>query len=395
MQVDEPALGSCRDEKAVERLSGLWRTSWTTSQKLMGEMDEKYCYLDVAIGNGKARKIVIELLDGVPKTTKNFAELCKGKDGMGYKGSPFHRVIKDFMIQGGDFTSGDGRGGKSIYGEKFADEAFLYKHTIPGLLSMANSGKDTNGSQFFITTVPTPHLDGKHVVFGKVVEGMNIVRNVEHSKTGEQDKPIQPIVVVDCGVMTDKQLEEFRANLDTSDPWPDYLQDWQQDLDDTSVLHACATIRQLGNDAFKRGDWQLASEKYRKVIRYFNEQFPRQRHVDKLAGDQLHEYQTLLKAAWTNLATSLAKQGEEWPEVLDAANQVLSAYPEDAKALFRKGQALNAMGELDQAIAWLEKALQQAPDDKLVQAEMHKVKHKVAKREKAEKATYAKMFSEL
>ena len=163
-------------------------------------------FFDVTIGGQSAGRVVIDLTANTPITSENFRALCTGEKGQGtqgkalhYKGSAFHRVIPGFMAQGGDFTQGNGRGGESIYGNKFADENFINRHSQRGVLSMANAGPGTNGSQFFLCFGATPHLDGKHVVFGYVTAGLEVLQALEAVGSSPSGATSSPCVIADCG----------------------------------------------------------------------------------------------------------------------------------------------------------------------------------------------------
>ncbi|KAL8198588.1 UNVERIFIED_CONTAM: hypothetical protein K2H54_016986 [Gekko kuhli] len=201
----EVALTRRFDSNALRRSSS--RSELVTMAVLASNPNNPVVFFDITIGGQEVGRMKVELFaDVVPKTAENFRQFCTGefrKDGVpiGYKGSTFHRVIKDFMIQGGDFVNGDGTGVASIYRGPFADENFKLKHSAPGLLSMANSGPSTNGCQFFITCSKCDWLDGKHVVFGKIIDGLLVMRKIENVPTGPNNKPKLPVVIAQCGEM--------------------------------------------------------------------------------------------------------------------------------------------------------------------------------------------------
>lgn len=299
------------------------------------------------------------------------------------------------MIQGGDFTAFNGTGGESIYGEKFDDENFDLKHEKPFMLSMANSGPGTNGSQFFITTVPTPHLDGKHVVFGQVINGKNIVREIENLKT-VSDKPTEDVKIVDCGELNgadfDKATEKEADS--TGDPYEDFPDDEGSSLKTADHFKIATEVKEFGNKAFKSGDSELAIGKYQKALRYLNE-LPLS---DEGEVDHKDEIESLQFTLNSNLAAAGIKakrfnDAQKWATTaIDTPSKTVSDKLK-AKAYFRRGEANVGLKDLDMAVSDYEKASSLDPNDAGIKNSLAKARNTLKESEKKERATFRKAFA--
>ncbi|KAF4579368.1 peptidyl-prolyl cis-trans isomerase cpr6 [Pleurotus pulmonarius] len=364
-------------------------------------------FFDISIGGRPIGRIVFSLYsDLVPKTAENFRALCTGEKGIGqsgkplsFQGSAFHRVIKGFMCQGGDFTAGNGTGGESIYGEKFEDEAFVVNHTKPFLLSMANAGPNTNGSQFFITVSPTSHLDGKHVVFGEVIKGKSIVRQIENNPTSQGDAPIAPVVITACGVLPpdDPSLtEETSADGDAYEDFPD---DDDHDLSNADlVLDIAKKVRELGNALFKAGKTSEALDKYQKSIRYIDHHLG---IVDSTPAERQEAFNALLAPLLLNSALAAIRIQPASSYNADVAIESTSraldklklSDSDKAKALYRRALARSIRKEDELAENDLVEANKVVPDDQAIAGELGKVRQRKKEKRDKEKAAYKKMFS--
>ncbi|RCK65912.1 Peptidyl-prolyl cis-trans isomerase D [Candida viswanathii] len=351
-------------------------------------------FFDISRDGKPEGRVVFELYsDVVPKTAENFRALATGEKGFGYKGSIFHRVIPQFMCQGGDFTAPDdrlGTGGKSIYGEKFEDENFKLTHDRPFLLSMANSGPNTNGSQFFITTVPTPHLNGKHVVFGEVIEGKSVVRRLERTPT-ENDRPVVNWAISDAG-----QLESTYEPQPPKDAYGDVYEEVLADNDNidlenpAAVFDAVTALKDLGTQLLKEGKYEVAFEKYDKAVRYLDEYKHDLTDDQAAAANQLKISSNLnaalaaLKGLKGHQAIAAATAALEVPDISDASK---------TKALFRKGKGYALVKNWELSQSALESALKLAPTDPAIQTALKDVKQQIQARKEKEKKAFAKFFS--
>jgi peptidyl-prolyl isomerase D len=345
-------------------------------------------FMDISIGGKKPERVVFELYNDItPKTCENFKALCTGEKGKGqqgkplhYKGSGFHRVIPKFMIQGGDFTAGNGSGGESIYGSRFEDENFIKKHDKPFLLSMANAGPGTNGSQFFITTVETPHLDNKHVVFGEVISGKGVVRKIENTKTATGDKPLLEVKIENCGVLSGDESDSAAPQKEdiTGDKYEDFPDDQAPDgLSGPETLRIASEIKEFGNKAFKAGDLPLGIEKYQKALRYVNEySVPQDTDPKELWG----QLQSLKFVLHSNSALLQNKTGS-YREADESATKALAVEnlspQEKAKAHFRRGVAKVHLKDDESALEELKTANSLVAGDAAVVKELEATKARI------------------
>ncbi|KAF4613255.1 hypothetical protein D9613_010961 [Agrocybe pediades] len=369
--------------------------------------DRPITFFDVSIGDKPIGRIVFSLYsDKVPKTAENFRALCTGQEGIGrsgkalwYKGSAFHRVIKGFMCQGGDFTAGNGTGGESIYGEKFEDEGFPEKHSKPFLLSMANAGPNTNGSQFFITVAPTPHLDGKHVVFGEVIKGKSVVRQIENYPTSSGDVPTTPITITNCGQLSadDPSLTDDPM-AESGDPYEDYPVDEDKNTEDPEVaLQIARAVREVGNKLFKEGKVEEALQKYQKSIRYLDVHPVLPENSPPELKDS---YDVLLAPLLLNSALAAIKaQPQSTANALIAISSATRALnnlelnnADKAKALYRRAMAHLYMKDEEKAEQDFIKANELVPQDAAISGELNKIRQRRLERKEKEKKQFKKLF---
>lgn len=374
-----------------------------------------FAYLDIKRDETELGRIVVELfVDQLPKTCQNFLQLCSGTKEidelkLSYKRSPFHRVINHFMIQGGDIVCGDGTGGVSIYANEteklenktlglFEDENLIPLDSLM-ILAMANSGPNTNTSQFFITTSPAPHLNGKHTVFGRVIHGKSVVREIEKVETTQDDSPKQKIIVIDCGEWYQgDEVPVYNACYDTigGDIFEEYPED-ETSIDEKTLTayNATTIIKDSATLLFKSGEKQKALLKYKKALRYCNEFVPDRDSEPKYCDLFLD----LKKKLFLNLSLTTLNLGDYNESakyctyLLEMDDSLKLNLGEKAKTFYRLGLSYRHLKKLDKSFDSFTQAKSFAPDDKLIQLEFTKLEQLLQLHKLKQKSQFSKFFA--
>ncbi|XP_053616221.1 peptidyl-prolyl cis-trans isomerase D [Plodia interpunctella] len=367
-----------------------------------GQQRNPVVFLDISIDGEKAGRIVIELrADIVPKTAENFRALCTGERGIGkfnkplcYKGTRFHKAISQFMVQGGDIINGDGTGGESIYGETFPDENFILKHE-EGVLSMANKGRPhTNGSQFCITTVPCPQLDGTNVVFGRVLAGLGVVRELQSSADGDIGRPTVACTIEACGEVAGEWDVSCRDG--SADSLPEFPEDWpaRHHIPLEQLILRIRDVKSSGNAQFSRCRPAAAARKYRKCLRYLNWLHA---HVPtrKLALiDHLCDTTKTYKLQCHLNLAACYKKLEDHNACIKSCNEVLAIEAHNEKALYRRAQANFVLKNYDAALSDLRQADKVCPNNRAVQKLLEEVRLSNKNYNDIQKQRLSKFFRE-
>ncbi|CAG9765505.1 unnamed protein product [Ceutorhynchus assimilis] len=364
---------------------------------MMENQDDQDCYvfLDFTFDKVPAGRVVIKLFKNiVPLTAENFRALCTGEKGVGaqgkplfYKGSKIHRVIPQCMVQGGDIINGDGTGGESIYGAYFANEKnenYNLKHTEEGMVGCCTNGPDKNSSQFYITTVPCTHLDHQNVIFGKVVKGLDVIREMSEIPRVD-DVPEEDILISNCGAFEPNQLWGLEENDGTPDIYPPWPNDWDnQSVNVNTVKQVVENINQSGNVFFYRGQFKDAERKYKKVVRYIDWFLQQTRSKSFL---------DLRNNALLNM-TAVSLKLQKNKKALQYCNEILKSSPHNGKAYYRRARARLALKDYDEALRDLKSANRLHPNDRHIKAAFETLKAKKQNYLQKEIVFCSKVFSQ-
>ncbi|CAH2055921.1 unnamed protein product, partial [Iphiclides podalirius] len=352
-----------------------------------------FVFLDIAI-DGEQGRIVVELrADIVPKTAENFRALCTGEKGIGvngkplhYKGVRFHKAVSQFMVQGGDIINGDGTGGESIYGPTFEDENFKLEHEA-GVLSMANQGRPhTNGSQFCLTSVPCPQLDGRNVAFGRIRAGLGLLAEIQ-SCADEDGRPTVECLIENCGELEDPDNWDVCCRDGTSDRLPEYPEDYHCDgISVEEWISGVSGVKSSGNAYFGRARYKTAARKYLKCLRYLS-------HLSHSMPSVYREIATYTHQCNLNLAACYTKLGD-YRACVKYCTQVLHADAGNEKALYRRGQANFALKNYESALSDLKQVSALSPGNRAAQKLLEEVRATNRSYNETQKQRLSKFFRE-